>query len=52
MTIVLRKLMAPGEFYFVARDGSSIFAGSTLADAEPLQPGFVAAMARAGGWRE
>jgi hypothetical protein len=50
--IKLQRLAAPGEFYWLPRDGSGIRVGSSLDDAEPLQAGFVAAMARAGGERE
>ncbi len=50
--ISLQRLAAPGEFYWLARDGSEIRSGSSLAESEPLQLGFLTAMARAGGARE
>jgi hypothetical protein len=45
--ILLRRLAATDQFYWVAQDGD-IRSGANLVEAEPLQPGFVAAMARAG----
>jgi hypothetical protein len=47
--IVLRKLTVLGEFYWITRDGGMLFVGTTLDEAEPLQPGFVASMAKIGG---
>jgi hypothetical protein len=44
----LERRSAPG-FYWIAKTGIEIRAGASFAQAEPLQPGFVAAMARAGG---
>jgi hypothetical protein len=49
--IRLQRLAALGEFYWLARDGSEIRSGSNLDEAEPLQVGFLIAMARAGGLR-
>jgi hypothetical protein len=45
--IQLERTM-PGTYYWIAVDGSEVRAGASFADAAELQPGFVAAMARAG----
>jgi hypothetical protein len=44
----LERLGMPGYFYWISRDGSKILAGRGLVGAEPLQPGFLYAMERAG----
>jgi hypothetical protein len=44
----LERLGMPGHFYWIPRDGSEIRAGINIAEAEPLQAGFVDAIERVG----
>jgi hypothetical protein len=44
----LERRTAPGASYWVRRDGGEIRSGVSFATAERLQPGFIAAMERAG----
>jgi hypothetical protein len=46
--IRLERRAAHGATYWVRRDGSEIRAGLSFAEAEPMQAGFLEAMARAG----
>jgi hypothetical protein len=46
--IRLERRAAHGASFWVARDGSEVRAGINFAEAEPMQPGFLYAMERAG----
>jgi hypothetical protein len=44
----MRLAASTGGFYFVAFRGDQVLRGTSLQDAEELQPGFIVAMERAG----
>jgi hypothetical protein len=44
----VRLTRRAGGNYWLAVDGAGLLSGDTIVDAQPLQPGFVAAMERAG----
>jgi hypothetical protein len=41
-----------GLHFWLAIDGSRLLRGRDVVEAEPLQEGFIAAMAKRGGWRD